>query len=153
MIDDLDDAAAIGDALLIVRAFDAKQRAITDARSHTPRGVALRVNSDLRGLAALRLVPFRRRRNQLAIGISASNISQDGRGKGCGLGNCLAAFDDPALVGKLAQQALQLCAVGVLQAELARDFLCPDVSGIPSDESDDGVPGRKAMVMPLLHLS
>src|SRR5262249_389560 len=56
------------------------------------------------------------------------------------------------LVGKIAQNALQLGAVGILQAELSRDLLGPDLPGIGADESDDGVPNRKAIVVLLLHL-
>ena len=57
------------------------------------------------------------------------------------------------LIGKLAQDALQLGAVGILQAELARDLLGADFAGIGADEGDDGVPVRKAIVVFSLHLA
>ena len=67
---------------------------------------------------------------------------------GSAAGSCdfPAAFGDRAFVGELAQDALQFDAVGVLQAEFARDLAGADFAGIGTDKGDDGVPGRKAMV-------
>jgi hypothetical protein len=70
-----------------------------------------------------------------------------------GLEDFLAALGDGAVVGEFAQDALQLDAVGVLQAELARDLAGADLAWIRTDEGDDGVPGRKAIVVFALHLS
>src|SRR6185437_14350165 len=70
-----------------------------------------------------------------------------------GLDDLPALFLDRAMLGEIAQKALELGAVGILQAELARNLACADLSGIGADESDDGVPSWKAIVVFLLHLS
>lgn len=56
------------------------------------------------------------------------------------------------LISKLAKDALQFCAVGVLETEFARDFLGSYLAGTISDEGDDGVPAWKAMVVLWSHL-
>src|ERR1700751_2025826 len=63
-----------------------------------------------------------------------------------GLSYFLAALLDRALVGELAQDAFQLRPVGILQAELPRDFAGSDFSGMRTDEGDDGVPLWKNLV-------
>src|SRR5438876_6333409 len=60
---------------------------------------------------------------------------------------------DEAVVGELAQHAPELGAIGVLQAELARNFAGPDPSWMCLDEGDDGVPVGKAMVILAFHLT
>src|SRR3954469_19521950 len=65
----------------------------------------------------------------------------------------MALFLDEPVVGELAQHALELDAVGVLQAELARNFAGPDLSGVCLDEGDDGCPVGKAMVILAFHLT
>src|SRR3954469_6451495 len=65
----------------------------------------------------------------------------------------MALFLDEPVVGELAQHALELDAVGVLQAELARNFAGSDLSGICLDEGDDGCPVGKATVILAFHLT
>src|SRR6266700_972378 len=104
------------------------------------------MNPDLRGFRVFDLVPFGRRRDQFAIVVASGDVCDQGCGQGRGLGDLPAALGDGAAVGQLAQDALQLGAVGVPQAELARDLLGPDLSGIRANEGDDGVPAWKAAV-------
>ena len=122
----------------------------SSARSPTPAmapglRVARNMDADPRRIA-LFLVPFGGRCDQLAVGVTGRDVGQQGCRQLGGLGDLLALFLDGALVGEVAQNALQLGAVGVLQAELARDFPGADLAGIRADKSDDGVPARKAMV-------
>ena len=72
-------------------------------------------------------------------------------GSAAGSLDLLAALVDGAVVGEFAQDALQLGAVGVLQAELARDLAGADLARMRADEGDDGVPARKAIVALLCH--
>src|SRR3954452_15490538 len=60
---------------------------------------------------------------------------------------------DDTVVGELAQHALELGAIGVLQAELARDLAGPELSGICLDKGDDGCPVGKATVIVAFHLT
>jgi hypothetical protein len=55
----------------------------------------------------------------------------------------LAAALDFAVVGKLAQHLLERGAVGVLQAEGARNFTGADLTGLAADEGEEVVFGRK----------
>ncbi len=57
------------------------------------------------------------------------------------------ALGDRAVVGEFAQDALQLDAVGILQAELAGDFPRADSARIRTDKGNDGVPARKTIVV------
>ena len=49
----------------------------------------------------------------------------------------LAALLDAALVGELAQHALERGAVGVLEAEGARDLAGADLAGLLADEGEE----------------
>ena len=151
MIDDLDDAAPIGGAVGILGAFDAEQHAVANACGRERARMAWTVDADLRRLAAFGLVPFGRRCDQLAVGIAAGDVGHHGGGQACGLADLLAVLDDRAGLGEVAQQALQLGAVGILQAELARDFPGAGFAGIRANEGDDGVLAWKAAVARSLH--
>ena len=98
------------------------------------------------GFAALDLVPFGRRCDQFTIAVAPGDVGHQGGGQGRRLGDLLAALLDRARVGEFAQDAFQLDAVGVLEAEFACDLAGPDLSGLGANEGDDGVPGRKAAV-------
>jgi hypothetical protein len=104
-------------------------------------------------LAAFDLVPFGGGGDQLAVGVAAGDVGDQCRGERVRLGHRVAFFLDGAVVGELAQHALELDAIGVLQAELARNFAGPDLSGICLDEGDDGAPVGKAMVILAFHLT
>lgn len=60
---------------------------------------------------------------------------------------------DDTIIGELAQHALELDAIGVLQAELPRDLAGADISVVCLDEGDDGVPVGKATVILAFHLA
>ena len=83
---------------------------------------------------------------QFAVAVAARHICHHGRRKRRGLMNGLAALLDDAFVGQRAQNALQLGAIGVLQAEFARDLAGADLSGMRANERDDGIPVRKFIV-------
>ena len=90
---------------------------------------------------------------QFAVGVAAGDVGDHGRRQGGGLVDLSPALGDGAVVGELAQDALQLDAVGILQPELAGDFPRADLARIRTDEGDDGVPAWKTIVVFSLHLS
>ena len=51
-------------------------------------------------------VPFVRRGDEIAIGVTGRDIGEHGRGQRAGMVQLLAALFDGAFVGELAQQAL-----------------------------------------------
>jgi len=53
----------------------------------------------------------------------------------------LAAALDQALVGEFAQHALERGAIGVLEAERARDLAGADLAGLLADEGEEVVSG------------
>ena len=128
VIDHLDDAGAIDRAFGIVEFFDAQQRAVADAGGGARLRTPGNMDADFRRLAAFDLVPFGRRRDQFAVGVAAADVGHQGGGQGGRLGDLLAALFDRALVGEFAQDALQLDAVGVLQAEFPRDLAGADLT-------------------------
>ena len=81
--------------------------------------------------------------------MSATTVGRQGGG----LVDFPSALGDGAFVGEFAQDALQLDAVGILQAELAGDFPRADLARIRTDKGDDGVPAWKTIVVFCLHLS
>src|ERR1700688_3097888 len=121
----------------------------------TGRGARLRpsrnMNADFRRLAAFHLVPFGGRCDQLAVIVAPGDVGHQCCRQRGGFADRLAALFDGAFVGELAQNSLQLGAVGVLQAELARDLAGADVPRMRADEGDDGVPGRKAELAVFRH--
>jgi hypothetical protein len=54
---------------------------------------------------------------------------------------------DNAIIGQRSQQAAQLGAVGVLQAEGAGDFTRSDIAGLRANEGNDLVPRREALLI------
>ena len=117
------------------------------ARSPTPatspgrarRGTRTRI---LGGAPVRLLVPFGRNRDQFAVGVAAADIGQHDRGQGAGMMQLLLALIHAALVGELAQHALELGAVGVLEAEGARDLARADTARLLADEGEDLLLGR-----------
>jgi hypothetical protein len=57
-----------------------------------------------------------------------------------------ATLPDQAIGDELAHQLLQRDAIGVLEAEFARDILGANLTRIGADEGDDGLPRREADV-------
>src|SRR6202012_5924767 len=150
--DHLDDTAAISDVIAI-DALDAQQGTVADAGRRTGPGMARNMDADTRRLTALGLVPFGGGGDQLAVGIPRRDVGQQRRRQLRALGDLLAVLLDGACVGEFAQETLELGAVGIFEAEFARDLLGADLAGIGADEGDDGVPVRKAIVELSLHLA
>ena len=153
LIDDLDDAAAIQRAFAVIGLLDPQQRAVADAGGGARLRAARHVDADLRRGAVFLRIPFGGGGQQFAVGVAAGDVGHHGRRKGGGLVDLAAALGDGAVVGEFAQDSLQLDAVGILQAELARDLAGADLAGIRADEGDDGVPARKTIVALFVHLS
>ena len=114
---------------------------------------ARNVDADFGRFAVFDLVPFGRNGEQFAVAVATRDIGQQGCGQGFGLADFLAALLDDAFVRELAQQLLQRGAVGVLEAELARDLTRADLAGVGANEGDDGVRRRKAAVALSCHSS
>ena len=125
----------------------------SSARSPTPatssgRGAARDAYADLRRRAVLVLVPFGRQRDQLAVAVARGDVGEHDVGQGAGMVQLLAAALDAAFVGELAQHALERGAVGVLQAEGARDLARADLAGLLADEGEEVVFGGKGRLWP-----
>ena len=60
------------------------------------------------------LVPLVGRGDQLAVAVARGDVGEHGRGQGPGVVQLAAALFDRALVGKVAQHALELGGRGVL---------------------------------------
>src|SRR5207244_5479240 len=97
-------------------------------------------------------VPFGGSGEQFAVGVAAGDVGDHGGRQGGGLVDLPPALGDGAVIGEFAQDALQLDAVGILQAELAGDFPRADLAWIRTDKGDDGVPAWKTIVVVSLHL-
>ena len=152
VIDDLDDAAAIGAPSPSAASIR------SSARSPTPAavpgcGAARHMDADFRRLAALDLVPFGRRGDQFAVAVAAGDVHHQRRRQRRRLLDLAAVLLDGAVVGQFAQDPFQLDAVGVLQAEFARDLAGADFARIGADERDEGVPvGKAALALSCSHL-
>src|SRR5579883_954204 len=151
VIDDLDDAAAIGCAFAFIRRLDAQQHAIADAAGLGGPCLARQMDADLRRFAVLDLVPFGGRGDQFAVAVAAGDVGHHSGRQRCGLADLATLLLDGAIVGELAQQALELGAIGVFQPELAGDLLGPELAGIVADEGDNGLAIGKAIVRNFLH--
>ena len=83
------------------------------------------------------LVPFGRRRDQLAVAVAAGDVGERHGRQGAGVMQLLALGFDAAFVGQFAQHALQLDAAVVLQIEGAGDLARADLAGLVADEGED----------------
>ena len=126
---------------LVAGLLDPQQRAVADAGNLVARRVAWNAHANLGRGAVLGLVPFGRQCDQLAVGIARGDVAEHDVGQGAGMMQLLAAALDAAFVGKLAQHALEVGAVGVLHAEGARDLAGADLAGMLADEGEDVVFG------------
>src|SRR5207237_4471514 len=97
--------------------------------------------------------PFGGRGEQFAVGIATGDVGDHGRRQGGRLVDFPPTLGDGAFVSEFAQDALQLDAVGIFQAELAGDFPRADLAWIRTDKGNDGVPAWKTIVVFSLHLS
>ena len=151
MIDDLDDAAAVTNSVVLFGLLDAQQHAIANAGGFARPRLARHVNADFGRSAVRFLIPLVRGCNEIAVAVARRDIGQYGRGQGAGMVQLLAPLFDRAFVGKLAQQALEIGAQRVLQAEGAGDFAGADFAGLVADEGEDvGLGGKGRIFFGLL---
>src|SRR5882672_7549415 len=153
VIDHLDDAAAIDGAFAVVQLLDPQQRAVADTCRRARMRTSGNVDADFRRFAVFHLIPFGGRRDQFAVAVAAGDVGHHGCGQYGRLAYLLAALLDRAFGGQLAQDTLELDAVGVLEAKLPRDFAGADFSRMRADEGDKGVPLWKNLVALFRHLS
>ncbi len=143
-IDELDDPPAVADRIVLLAALlDPQQRAIADAGNLARPRAARNAHANPRSGAVFGLVPFARQRDQLAVGIARGDVAEHDVGQTAGVMQLLAPAFDQARVGKLAQHALEDRAVGILQAEGARDLAGADLTGCLADEGEQVVFGGK----------
>ena len=141
-VDELDDAPAVADRVVLLAALlDPQQGAVADAGDFVGPGAARDMHADLGRGAVLGLVPFGRQRDQLPVAVAGGDVGEHHVGQRPGVMQLLAAALDAALVGQLPQHALERGAVGVLQAEGARELARADLSGLLADEGDEVVFG------------
>ena len=132
-IDEFYDPAA---RFLAVRAVDADERVIADARDFAGRSAPRRDDADDRWRAMRALVPFRRPRQKLAVTVAAGNIdNHDGRQR-AGMVQALAPAFDAAVFGEITQHAVERGAVRILGAESARNLTHADFAAAFADEGD-----------------
>src|SRR5215831_4070643 len=111
-VDELDDAPAVADRVVLIAAlFDPQQGAIADAGDLAWPRAARNAHANSGRWAVLGLVPFGRQRNQLAVGIARGDVREHDVGQAAGMMQLLAPAFDDALIGKLAQHALERGAV------------------------------------------
>src|SRR5262249_35583405 len=88
------------------------------------------------------LVPFGRHCDQFAVAVELADVGKDDVREHTGMVQLFAPLFDAAFVGKLAQHALELDAVGIFHAEGARDLARADFAGLLADKREDLVLGR-----------
>ncbi len=89
------------------------------------------------------VIPFGRDGDQLAVAVAGGDVRHQDMGQAAGAMQLLAPLLDDAVVGKLTQHALEGGAIGVLEAEGARDLAGADLAGLLADKRNDVVFGRK----------
>src|SRR5437868_14260286 len=104
------------------------------------------MDADLWRRAALLFIPFGGCGDQLAVGVTAGDVGHHGRRQYRRLVQRLAACGDDAFVLEGAQDALELDAVGILQPEFARDLPRADLARLRTDEGEDRLRRRKALL-------
>ena len=100
MIDDLDDAAAVADAVVFFGFLDMQQHAVADAGGLAGPRFARGVDADLRRRPVRVFVPFVGRGDELAVAVARGYVGEYGRGQRAGMVQFLAAFFDRAVVGQ-----------------------------------------------------
>ena len=113
-VDQLDDAAG---EFIVAGMFDADQRAVADAAGLARLRPPRRYDMDHRRGAVRLLIPLGGARQKLAIAVAPGNVGQHDRRQRAGLVQALAPAIDVAVIGKLAQHAVERGAVGILGAE------------------------------------
>ncbi len=137
MVDDLDDAAAVADAVVFLGFLDVQQHAVADAGGFAGLCLARGVNADFRRGPVRLFVPFVGRGEQFAVAIARGDVGEHGGGQGAGVVQLLAPLLDRAFGSQIAQHALELGAHGVLEPEGTGDFAGADFAGPLADEGEN----------------
>ena len=156
MVDDLDDAAAVANAVVFFGFLDAQQHAVAEAGGFAGPRLARNVDADFRRRAVRLLVPFVGRGDEVAVGVARGHIGEHGGGQGARVMQLLVALFDCAFVGQFAQHALEFGAHGVFQAEGAGDFAGADFAGALADEGEKvslGGKGRGVLCLSVQNIS
>src|SRR5580700_11624113 len=129
--------------------------ALLDAQQHADAGDFARArparhdDADDGRRAVGGLVPFGRPRQKFAVGIAAGDVGEDNGRQGAWIVQAFAQTIDLARVGKLAQHAIEGCAVGVLGAKRARDLARANLAAALADKGDKLLAGGQAGVFHL----
>ena len=94
MIDDLDDAAAVTDAVLFLDFLNAQQNAVVETGSFARARFARDMNADFRGGPVRLLVPFVGRGDEIAFCIARGHVGEHSGGHEAGVMDFLAALFD-----------------------------------------------------------
>jgi hypothetical protein len=106
-VEHLDDAPAMADRFAFLAGLlGAREHAVADAGDFGWPRLA-RNWMRMRGGFAMRLVPFGRHRDQLAVRVALGDVGQHDRGRAAGVVQLLAPPLDLAFVGRLAQHLLR----------------------------------------------
>src|SRR6266436_2895267 len=151
VIDDLDDAPAIGAAVALIQLLDAQQRAVAYACGRARLRTSGNMDADLRRLAVFDLIPLGGGCDQFAVAVASGDVGHHGRRQACGFAYFLAAPGDQAFVGQLAQHSFQFGAVGVLQAKFPRNLAGSNFPWLRTDKGDEGVRSWKDLVALFCH--
>src|SRR5258707_6176372 len=151
VIDDLDDAPAIGAVVALLQLLDAQQRAVADPGGGAGLRTSGDMDADLRRLAVFDLIPLGGRCDQFAVAVASGDVGHHGRRQACGFAYFLAALGDDPFVGQLAQHSFQFGAVGVLQAKFPRNLAGSNFPWLRTDKGDEGVRSWKDLVALFCH--
>jgi len=81
-------------------------------------------------------VPLGWNRHKFAVGVAPADVGSHDRRQRAGVMQLVAAAFDPAFVGEVAQHLPERCALGVLQAEGARDLARADLAALGADKGE-----------------
>ncbi len=137
MVDDLDDAAAVADAVVFLGFLDVQQHAVADAGGFAGLRLARGVDADFRRGPVRLLVPFVGGGDEIAVAVARGDVGEHGGGQGAGMMQLFVPLLDRAFVGEFAQHALEFGAHGVLEAEGAGDLAGADFAGPLADEGEN----------------
>jgi hypothetical protein len=146
-VENADDAAAVADAVFLRGLLDAQQHAIADAGRDVAVAPLQRRHADFRRRAVFVLVPFVRRRDQVAIAVAGENVGKDGIRQRAGMMQFFVPLLDAAVVGQFAQHALEVGAPVVLEVEGTGDFPNAGLAGTFGDKGQQfGLGGKGGLL-------
>jgi hypothetical protein len=122
--------------------LDPQKGTIANAHCLVRTGPSRKCNTNVWSWAVRPFVPFSGARDQIAILITSSNVSDDDRGQGAGPMQFTTPLFDLPFLCEIAQQVFE-AEVAALQAERACDFTFADLTGPRSDKANKILPRRK----------